>query len=64
MDFIEQSSNICSKPTKNTTARCEICSQLAIKLAVQCYNCSTDITVNFKHVPQRVPLSLLLTFNK
>ena len=54
MDFIEQSSNnLFNANKKNTRAKCEICSQLAIKIPEQCYSeqyCSSDITVNFEHV--------------
>ena len=63
LDFNEQSSNnLFNANNKSTRARCEICSQLAIKIPKQCQYCPSDITANFDYVAHRVTLSLLLTF--
>ena len=49
---------------RNIRARCEICSELAIKIPEQCYFCSSAITVNFEHAAQIRSVTLLVTLSK
>ena len=65
MDFIEQwSNNLFNANNKNPRAKCEICSQLAMKIPENnAILLHVNITANFEHVGCIVSVSLLLTFN-